>query len=93
MTEDKRGRQGWIGGALGMLAGIALGAGGALFGQSGAQAQISATAPIEIASSSIGNYSHAWAVDPVTRQIIHCKADNGSVRECKALPMPTAGRI
>lgn len=93
MTDGEHRRRSWIDGTTGLVGGIALGAIAVLFVQSDARAQIGATSQIEIASSAIGNYSHAWAVDPVTRQIVHCRADNGSIRECKALPLPTAGRM
>ncbi len=75
-------------------AAAALGAAALGLAQLGGQARAQSALPsaVQVATTTVGATSHAWIVDPGTRQIIFCRADNASLRECHAMAMPDAAR-
>jgi len=49
--------------------------------------------PLHIASSSVGNVSHAWTIDPRTSLVIHCVSTGAKADfQCETQPLPGMAR-
>ncbi|MCH8684960.1 hypothetical protein [Pedomonas mirosovicensis] len=49
--------------------------------------------PLHVAASSVGNTSHAWAIDPRTSLVIHCVAEGVKAEfKCASEPLPGMAR-
>lgn len=87
-------RTGWIKGVsaagLGLIAGITGAAIGlATAGDKPAQAQAFSGPAIEMAATTVGTVSHAYAVDTRMAQVIFCKAAATDARPvCVGVPIP-----
>lgn len=76
---------------------LAIGAGLFLVSQNQpAEAQsfgVGNSGPLHVAASSVGNASHAWAIDPRTSLVIHCVASGDkSDFQCESQPLPGMAR-
>ena len=76
---------------------LAIGAGVFLFSHDRqAEAQsfgVGGGGPLHIAASSVGNASHAWAIDPRTSLVIHCVATGDKAAfQCESQPLPGMAR-
>lgn len=49
--------------------------------------------PLHVASSGVGNVSHAWAIDPRTSLVIHCVSSGTKAEfQCDTQPLPGMAR-
>lgn len=58
-----------------------------------AGAQAFGSGPLHVASSTAGNVSHAWSIDPRTSLVIHCVSTGAKAEfECASQPLPGMAR-